>query len=152
MSEIDSFHTREIIHCKVYVLYINLRKSISISVGRLGKISFKKGGYLYIGSAKKGIINRLNRHLRKSKKIFWHIDYLLSQNSSKINKIWVADNIRECNLAKRIRQFIQVEQIKGFGCSDCRCLSHLLYYDGKKDRLSCLAKKLKLINCYSEYI
>ena len=43
----------------------------------LSEFLLKKGIYIYTGSAKKNIDSRIKRHLSNSKKLHWHIDYLL---------------------------------------------------------------------------
>ena len=67
-----------------YVLSIKVTINIEKTVGRLGKMLFEKGDYVYIGSAKGCLRSRLKRHLRKEKKTYWHIDYLLESKKSKI--------------------------------------------------------------------
>ncbi|MHA1295495.1 MAG: GIY-YIG nuclease family protein [Promethearchaeota archaeon] len=93
-----------------YILVIYLKDDDYIKVGKLGKISFQKGYYVYVGSAMgdKGsttLNNRIARHLQKSgeKKLFWHIDYLLNSSHSKIVKIYlIPSKIRqECMIAKK---------------------------------------------------
>ena len=123
---------------QTYVLCIELEKNKRILVGRLGIINFKKGHYFYIGSAKRNLNQRIRRHLRSNKKLFWHIDYLLN-SKAKIKQVWVSDRKGECETAKRIyRQACPPKSakggrrrgydfIKGFGCSDCSCPSHLFF-------------------------
>ncbi|RKY43499.1 MAG: GIY-YIG nuclease family protein, partial [Candidatus Omnitrophota bacterium] len=72
-----------------YLLEVSNKIDKEIKIGRLGQIEFKKGIYLYVGSAKKGLISRLRRHISKKKKLFWHIDYFLSQEKVSIEKIWL---------------------------------------------------------------
>lgn len=118
--------SNRIYEAKSYVLFVKLRRSIKIAVGRLGEIDFCKGTYLYVGSAKKGIIPRLKRHLVKKKKLFWHIDYLLNSSYAYVDKIWVAAKDRECYTAGSLyRQ--GYEFIRDFGSSDCSCYSHLFF-------------------------
>ena len=59
-----------------YILLIKLEKDKIIKIGKFVNRLFKKGFYVYIGSALNGLENRINRHLRNNKKIHWHIDYL----------------------------------------------------------------------------
>lgn len=101
-----------------YVLVMELFEDTQITVGKLGVIQFKKGLYNYVGSAPSE--KRLERHLRKSKKIHWHIDYFLER--AEIKKIYTTKR-KECEVA----QTIDLPCIKGFGCSDCTCISHLFY-------------------------
>ena len=109
----------------IYVLIIYVDKSCIVKVGALGDIIFDKGIYAYVGSAQKNFHQRINRHLRKEKKLFWHIDYLLNNKYTKIKKILFKPGKKneECNLAKLIGNF--GKKISKFGCSDCCCNSHL---------------------------
>ena len=59
-----------------YFIILKLDEDCEIEVGRLGKILFKKGYYIYCGSAKRGFSKRIKRHFSKKKKLWWHIDYL----------------------------------------------------------------------------
>ena len=61
----------------IYILLISIAGRISVSVGALGDKSFQKGLYVYVGSAQNNLEKRVKRHLRKVKRRFWHIDYLL---------------------------------------------------------------------------
>lgn len=117
----------------IYALIIKLDENKRIKVGKLGTIDFKKGYYMYIGSALNSLDGRINRHLRKDKKIRWHIDYLL--NEAKINEILIFETTEklECKFAKKMQK--NLESIKNFGSSDCSCKSHLFYskrYPGDK--------------------
>ena len=52
-----------------YILVIFLKENSKIEIGSLGKISFSKGYYLYVGSAMGNygsatLINRVKRHKR----------------------------------------------------------------------------------------
>ncbi|HDJ96588.1 MAG TPA: GIY-YIG nuclease family protein, partial [Candidatus Aenigmarchaeota archaeon] len=38
-----------------YILFLEVKKSIEVNVGSLGKIKFKRGIYAYVGSAMNGI-------------------------------------------------------------------------------------------------
>ena len=82
-----------------YILWIVLKKDVCINVGSLGKIFFKNGAYLYIGSAKRAYKARIKRHLSARKKIFWHIDYFLSRRYNRIKEIWLSQKIAECAAA-----------------------------------------------------
>ena len=113
----------------LYILVVSLRNKSCVEVGSLGVINFKKGFYAYTGSAMGGIEQRVGRHLRKDKKLHWHIDYLLG----KAEKIFVKETNRksgECGAAVRLEQSGGVP-IDGFGSSDCKCKSHLVYFNIK---------------------
>ena len=108
-----------------YLLTIKLEKNETISAGKLGNLELKKGFYVYIGSALNGLEQRINRHLRKNKKIHWHIDYLL-QNAEIIDVFYKENkNREECLIAKTLDK--KLNSIPNFGCSDCNCNSHLFY-------------------------
>jgi Uri superfamily endonuclease len=109
----------------IYALIMKLEEDRKITVGKLGPINFRKGFYVYIGSALNSLEGRINRHLRKDKKIRWHIDYLL--NEAQIVEILIFETTKklECNIAKKLQK--NLESIKNFGCSDCSCKSHLFY-------------------------
>ena len=99
----------------------------------MGEVSFKKGDYIYVGSAKGCLGARLRRHLKKDKKSFWHIDYLLENEKTKILQIWTIDKKMECQTAEIFYQDPITEIIKkGFGSSDCKCVAHLFYIKNKE--------------------
>jgi len=101
-----------------YVLVMELYSDSTLQIGKLGTITLSRGTYAYIGSAHSE--KRLERHLRSQKKIHWHIDYFLQK--AKITAIYISKK-PECELAQKIA----LPYIPGFGCSDCRCPSHLFY-------------------------
>jgi Uri superfamily endonuclease len=115
----------------VYVLVLDLGKDTSVCIGALGAKAFQKGKYLYVGSAQNNLDLRVQRHLKKEKRLFWHIDYLLDHEATAIVKVFykLADKAEECRLANEISK--HGTAIDGFGCSDCHCKSHLFLV--KKD-------------------
>ncbi|MCK5559998.1 MAG: GIY-YIG nuclease family protein [Thermoplasmata archaeon] len=108
-----------------YILVQELSEARIISVGKLGNIKFKKGSYAYIGSALNGLEARISRHLRKNKKIFWHIDYLLKYTIVKDIYYRPGQKKEECTFAQLLTA--EFDAIKYFGSSDCRCNSHLFF-------------------------
>jgi len=114
-----------------YQIFIKLNEESVIKIGSLGEILFKKGIYIYTGSAMKNLSQRIERHKRKDlKKIRWHIDYLLDCENTQIIDIEIyPSSVREeCNrnqkLLTRKDTFIPAP---GFGSSDCRiCKTHLV--------------------------
>ncbi len=108
-----------------YVLIIVLDSDRDIPIGALGIRHFSKGIYCYVGSAMNGLDQRLGRHLRKEKCIRWHIDNLTVNCSESYAYESYPDPIPECDLAKQILELGGELSIKGFGCSDCNCDSHL---------------------------
>lgn len=107
-----------------YILILKLERDKKIKVGSLGYINFKKGYYFYCGSGKKNLHQRIERHKRKNKKLFWHIDYL-REKSEYICAI-IFDKLTECQLAEKLKN-ITDGSVNNFGCSDCKCNSHLFY-------------------------
>ncbi|MHA1955488.1 MAG: GIY-YIG nuclease family protein [Candidatus Thorarchaeota archaeon] len=125
----------------VYVLIINVLESIRLNIGALGELLFHHGMWVYVGSAlgdgSTSIENRLNRHFSQSKKIHWHIDYLLKGGASVQNAIWAeSDENMECQVLKSLETDSNfVIGPRGFGSSDCqsRCQSHILEYNAEED-------------------
>lgn len=119
-----------------YILTIALSEPQEIVVGALGSIAFKRGYYFYVGSAMASrgsttLLNRVKRHVSAShmKKIHWHIDYLLSNELCIIQRIFLipSKDRLECLMAKELLDYAD-GFIKKFGCSDCACNSHLIYF------------------------
>ncbi len=106
-----------------YILIVRVLNNFSASVGSLGKVEFCRGYYMYVGSAKNGI-HRVCRHFKKDKKLRWHIDYLTTSNQA-LPVCAYLFNKEECELSKDLAK--KYSFIKGFGCSDCKCKSHLYY-------------------------
>lgn len=123
-----------------YLLVMELHKDISIMIGKQRILHFKKGYYAYVGSALNGLEQRILRHLRTNKKIYWHIDYLLP--FIQIIEIFYKENTRreECSIARFFKR--NFTYIPGFGSSDCSCTSHLFYESSKE--FSQLANDLQM--------
>ena len=107
----------------------------------MGMLPFPKGYYLYVGSAmgcnsSTSLENRVKRHISEAnyKKLFWHIDYFLASEISKIIKIYLIPSLirLECVLAGEILSVCD-NYIKDFGSSDCFCSSHLMYFNDFKE-------------------
>jgi len=116
----------------VYALIVKLEKDIKVNIGALGKINFKKGDYAYIGSAQNNLQRRIDRHLRDKKRKHWHIDYLLKNKKAKVTEVYykTAGKEEECRIAKLLEK--NETPVKRFGCSDCKCASHLFKLENKK--------------------
>ncbi len=126
----------------VYQLLIHLKKDINIYIGNKGRNTFPKGYYIYTGSAKNGLRSRIKRHLRKEKKLFWHIDYFLRYG--KIVDIFLYQNEKtECRINQRVLSQKNAKIIMPkFGSSDCRCKTHLIYFKTKpKADIFCEGKR-----------
>ena len=116
-----------------YCLCINVEDDITINVGALGETNFQRGSYIYVGSALNSLIPRLDRHLKHSRGehdvTHWHIDYLLREPLVSMESICMNDNGEklECVMAALVAG--HGEPVPRFGCSDCRCISHLYYVE-----------------------
>jgi Uri superfamily endonuclease len=109
----------------IYALIIRLDDDVNLDVGSMGQVSFGKGLYVYVGSAQINLEKRVKRHLRKEKRLFWHVDYLLNSVNAKVeNALYIeGDKTAECQVAHEIG--MHSDPVMGFGCSDCHCKSHL---------------------------
>ena len=118
-----------------YVLRLVLRKPARLMIGALGEHELKPGRYLYVGSARRGIESRVERHRRlastKAGTAHWHIDYLLLHRHCKLIGIVILPGAQECRVSRLIgmRNGATVP-VPGFGSTDCRsgCRAHL-YFD-----------------------
>ena len=111
-----------------YILIMQNRQSIEIDIGKLGKVIFEQGYYVYVGSGMGGVYERIKRHSRMDKKKHWHIDYLIPEHmsSKEIYIVFSAQRIEEL-LAQRIEK-ISRSSVKGFGASDSSLSSHLFFF------------------------
>ncbi len=140
----------------VYQLHIYLPRATTIEVGRWGTFRFPAGWYVYTGSAMGGLEARVRRHLRREKKLKWHVDYLLQHAEvHRVVTILVCSQARnavECRTnATSLRCVAHYEPrlecawnertltqpgakviVERFGSSDCRCASHLIYFGRRK--------------------
>ncbi|OYT40997.1 MAG: hypothetical protein B6U89_00365 [Desulfurococcales archaeon ex4484_58] len=115
----------------VYLLVIAVCRDIVVET-RSRKFRINRGFYIYVGSARGpgGLRARINRHLRREKKLFWHIDYLLSNPNTEIVLIYYRIVEEKDDLESRIATILNnyLPGIKGFGCSDkTRDYSHLYW-------------------------
>lgn len=115
----------------VYQLLIRVRHPTSISVGALDVCLFPAGWYVYTGSARGGLTQRISRHLRDDKRMHWHIDYLLSVAES-VNAFVLPGRARsECRFHADLSGGEII--VPGFGSSDCHCRSHLAHFKRRPD-------------------
>lgn len=114
----------------IYVLVISVDKDVKVNVGSLGSLFFESGLYAYVGSAQNSIEKRIKRHLKKAKRKFWHIDYLLDNKYVKVVQAFYkeAEKSEECKVARELSK--KGVPFASFGCSDCGCVSHLFRIDG----------------------
>jgi Uri superfamily endonuclease len=110
-----------------YALILRSHSIAKIQVGRWGQFDIGPGYYVYVGSAfgPGGVRARILRHCRKSKPKHWHIDYL--RKFLRPISTWCSyDNDHlEHRWAQAFAHMASLSSVQGFGCSDCRCHSHL---------------------------
>lgn len=121
----------------LYHLILRLGRATSLPIGKLGTFSFPPGYYVYTGSALNNLQARINRHRRRHKKLRWHIDYLRCKAELVAIRIYPI-SLRsasttafrtECLLNQRVQDLPGAQiSVPGFGSSDCRCRSHLTYF------------------------
>jgi Uri superfamily endonuclease len=102
----------------------------SLEIGKKGDFPFSAGFHIYVGSALgPGGLRRVIRHINlsrnKDRKPNWHVDYLsLNPYFRLVSAVYAITSSRfECTLAGRIGG----NSVSGFGCTDCKCSSHLFY-------------------------
>ena len=119
-----------------YQLLLKLDRPESISIGRLGIFSFPAGYYVYTGSAMGGLDARIARHLSKSKRFHWHVDYLLERCSILRYAIKESSARQECSFnSEALAMDGASVPVRGFGSSDCKCVAHLVYFEIEPQKL-----------------
>ena len=133
----------------IYTLIIFLAEKTLIRTRKKAFI-VPRGFCIYVGSAMgpytESLEKRVLRHLRKHKRRFWHIDYLLNKKGVGIKAILYSPSTKklECSLASRFEKRRSVwVPIEGFGCSDCKCRGHLFVALGKTTLESALKNTMK---------
>lgn len=115
-----------------YTLLIEVEEPIERAIGALGTRTLDPGWYAYVGSALgSGGFSRIDRHRELARgereTRHWHIDYLLGHHGSRLADVVTTEGEAiECGVASELDVGEQ-SVIAGFGCSDCRCRSHLFY-------------------------
>jgi sugar fermentation stimulation protein A len=115
----------------LYVLILRLKRRARIRIGALGTHTLEPGYYLYVGSARRNLQQRLSRHMAKKKTVRWHIDHLTVLPAvDRMSAVSVRQGASECSLNRRIGMLPDMTtSIPGFGASDCAsgCPAHLWY-------------------------
>jgi sugar fermentation stimulation protein A len=119
----------------VYHLLVQMEKPRRILVGALGSVSFSAGYYTYTGRAMRGLPARLARHARRSKRLRWHIDYLLLHSRLvEVRVVPTNDPEEEEKLAQALGRQAKktvgdaAHAVFGFGSSDSFLPSHLFFW------------------------
>ena len=113
----------------VYALIFSNRPC-SLAIGSLGKVRFRGGWHVYVGSARgPGGFARVKRHRRLSlardRAPAWHVDHLLLSPCFSLRAIVCGATTRdlECSLAGALGGGC----VPSFGSGDCACPGHLFY-------------------------
>jgi sugar fermentation stimulation protein A len=117
-----------------YLLVFYNDQPFKKNIGSLGEREFKKGYYIYVGSAMQALDKRIKRHLRKSKAVRWHLDHI-SPECMKIEKVYPIrrqDRIEEA-LARSLLEICD-DYVMDFGASDSGLPSHFFYFSGRPYR------------------
>jgi Uri superfamily endonuclease len=110
-----------------YQLILCLERPSIIVVGALGSYTFFPGTYIYTGRASRNLSNRIERHQQTEKRLRWHIDYLLEQAQIEEILVYPGRAEEECLINNDTARSLEgIFPVKGFGSSDCRCISHLV--------------------------
>jgi Uri superfamily endonuclease len=122
-SSINNLHPQS----GTYAVIFSSQSKAKVRFGRWGQLDLVSGYYVYVGSAfgPGGVQARVSRHCRKIKPKHWHIDYVLeflqpvgvwcSYESERLEHRW----------AQAFADISSMSSVQGFGCSDCKCNSHL---------------------------
>jgi Uri superfamily endonuclease len=114
----------------IYTLILCLPGAERIRVGSLGVMDFAGGFYSYTGSARGcGGLKRVDRHILVSKGTNttrrWHIDYLLPHTC--VQEVFISKTNLDLECCIATAMGARLISVPGFGCTDCRCPSHLHY-------------------------
>lgn len=114
-----------------YVLVLTLKRSRTLTIGRLGEVKLPAGEYAYAGSAfgSGGLRARLGRHLRGDGAKHWHIDTVRAVAEVRGCFYTVSDTRLECAWSQALAATLGATiPVQGFGASDCRagCAAHLI--------------------------
>jgi len=120
-----------------YALVLACERDRVIQAGRVGPFELSRGHYVYVGSAfgPGGLKARLAHHAKRSPRPHWHIDYL--REHAHIVEVWYTQDPRRCeHLWARLLSGMRGVRtpVVGFGASDCRCPSHLFYFERRPSK------------------
>jgi sugar fermentation stimulation protein A len=126
---LDQILEKEVRDQGSYLLILNLKRNRKIDVGKLGKVYFRKGFYIYVGSAMANLARRMERHRHLKKQHHWHIDELRAITEFRSVLAIPSSDRLECEIA-RAMSGIAEWSTPGFGSTDCGCLTHLFGMSG----------------------
>lgn len=114
-----------------YIIVMRATQGAAVQIGSWRCIELRRGWYIYVGSAfgPGGIGARVRRHFREDKVKRWHIDYITTLAKPQCAWFCIEAQRLEHSWATVCQQSDAFTAIKGFGCSDCTCGSHLFGVD-----------------------
>ena len=107
-----------------YLLILSLKQNRKIDVGKLGRVHFRKGFYIYVGSAMANLSKRMERHRHLRKHHHWHIDELRAVAEFHSVLAIRSSERFECEVARAMSEVVEWSS-PGFGSTDCSCETHL---------------------------
>jgi Uri superfamily endonuclease len=112
-----------------YLLLLSNPRTAPITIGKRLRLTLDEGCYLYVGSAfgPGGLDARLRRHQRGDGRRHWHVDYLRAATTFVGAIVDRGGERREHQWAAELEACGKYAAIAGFGCSDCRCPTHLFH-------------------------
>ena len=121
------------IHSGCYQLVLRLEQVISLEVGSLCRLNLSKGYYLYTGRHRKSLWRRIERHLQKDKRVYWHIDYFTTHPAIQMDHIIIfPETDAECKINQEVQHFLNARLLyPGLGSGDCnnKCGAHMQYVE-----------------------
>lgn len=118
-----------------YALILRSASRTRVDIGAWGRMYVEPGYYIYVGSAfgTGGVRARVLRHVRRAKTCHWHIDYL-TESCTPV-AVWHSHERErlEHDWARILCDMSGMSPIKGFGCSDCKCYTHLFQTSAAPD-------------------
>lgn len=119
-----------------YVLVIKVDEPVDVQLQSLGEVTFQTGTWIYVGSAmgngSTSLENRINRHFRSEKTVYWHIDHLLESNVTLLKAFWAHSPVHvECRIAQEFEMSKEFQVgPRRFGSSDCKsnCKAHVFRF------------------------
>ena len=117
-----------------YAVLLCCHRPTRLRIGRLGVLRARRGSYLYVGSAlgPGGVRARVRHHERRSERPRWHIDHLRA--GTELVEVWYSHDTlrREHQWATIVSRLDGARAaMAGFGSSDCRCATHLFFFENR---------------------
>ncbi|MCD6373248.1 MAG: DUF123 domain-containing protein [Thermococcus sp.] len=115
-----------------YFLVIRLEnKKTIMTKGRSFELA--PGYYVYVGSAMNSLEKRVERHFRKTKKLHWHIDFLLSE--AELLRAYLIPSRERLEERLSVEVSRKGEPVEGFGASDVSVKTNLYRFEEEPDPL-----------------